>query len=117
MEEWTQKEMETLYQQIQVKASHDAEFRKNLLTDANKTIEKLAGKALPDGCAIKVIEQDPNYASTLVIPDLVSDELDENALDKAAGGISFVLVVSACAAAFAVGPCPADACAGKLGFK
>lgn len=112
--EWTKEEMEKLYVSMQKKAMTDEEFRKEILADANKALAKLAGKELPEGMKIKVIEQDPAYTATFVLPDLVSEEMDMEELEKAAGGISIALVFSGCGAAVSIGPCPADGCGADL---
>ncbi|MBR5909824.1 MAG: NHLP leader peptide family RiPP precursor [Schwartzia sp.] len=114
MMEWTKEEMEKLYIQMQKKAMTDEAFRKDVLADANKALEKLAGKKLPEGMKFKVIEKDPAYTATFVLPDFVSEELDMAELDKTAGGISALLILSACAVAIGTGPCPAEACGAKL---
>ena len=107
---WTQNEMEALYREMQKKAMVDEEFRKELLADTNAALEKLAGKKLPEGCNIKVIENDPSYTATFVLPDLISEEMTADEMDGAAGGISVLLIVSACAAAVATVACAGDAC-------
>lgn len=112
--EWTKEEMEALYVNMQKKAMTDEEFRKEILADANKALAKLAGKELPEGVKIKVVEQDPAYTATFVLPDFVSEEVDMEELEKAAGGISFAAGGSACGVAIGIGPCPADACGAQL---
>ena len=48
MATWTQQEMEELIAKMTKKAMTDAEFRKEVLADATKALEKLAGKPLPE---------------------------------------------------------------------
>ena len=104
MANWTQQEMEELMAKMTKKAMTDAAFRKEVLADANKALEKLAGKPLPEGASLKCIERDPNYQTTLVLPDLIDEErLDDESLQKVAGGISVALIVSVCAGAVGVG--------------
>lgn len=110
--EWTKEAVEQLYVEAQKKAATDEGFRKEILADANAALEKLSGKKLPEGMKIKVVENDPAYTATFVLPDLLSEEVDMEELDKAAGGISGLLIVSACAAAIGGGPC-VDACGAK----
>ena len=124
MANWTQQELEELMAKMTKKAMTDAEFRKEVLADANKALEKLAGKPLPEGSSLKCIEKDPNYRSTFVLPDLIDEErLDDEALTSVAGGISVAAIVSFCAIAGGVGPdailcgskgCAADACGAFL---
>ena len=85
--EWTREEMEALYVKMQKKAMTDQAFRKEILEDANRALEKLAGKELPKGVKVKVIEQDPAYTATFVLPDLAPEEMDVEELEKAAGGM------------------------------
>jgi len=87
MANWTQQELEELIAKMTKKAMTDTEFRKEVLADATKALEKLAGKPLPDGMSIKCVEKDPNFQNTLVLPDFVDEEkLDEGALSNVAGG-------------------------------
>ena len=111
--EWTQENLNELYLKVQKQALTDEEFRKDLLSDPNAVIEKETGEKLPEGFKIQVIESDPAYTATFVLPDLVGEELEDGELDQVAGGFSFILVASACAAALSVGGCAADACAAR----
>ena len=91
MANWTQQELDELIVKMTKKSMTDAEFRKEVLADANKALEKLAGKPLPEGASIKCVEKDPNYRNTLVLPDFVDEEkLEEGALSNVAGGNFFV---------------------------
>ena len=95
---WTQEKINEVYGMIQKKAVTDEEFREELLANTREAIEKIAGEALPEGFQVKVIENDPAYAATFVLPPMASSELDENDLEEVAGG----------------GICSADGC-GKHG--
>ena len=122
MANWTEKEIEELMAKMTQKSMTDAEFRKEVLEDATKALEKLAGRPLPDGSSLKCIERDPNYQTTLVLPDLIDEErLDDEGLANVAGGIAIALIVEVCGAAVSAGPeiipsacgaraCPADVC-------
>ncbi len=125
MANWTQKELEELMAKMTKKAMTDAEFRKEVLADATKALEKLAGKPLPEGSSLKCIERDPNYQTTLVLPDLLDEErLDDDSLQEVAGGINVALIVSICGIAASTGPdvigacakkaCAADVCGGQI---
>ncbi len=123
MAEWTKEELEELMAKMTKKAMTDAQFRKEVLADATTALEKLAGKPLPEGASLKCIERDPNYQSTLVLPDLLDEErLDDDALSQVAGGMAVLLIAAICAVAAGVGPsvfaeaCGARACAGNAGF-
>ncbi len=118
MPNWTQQELEELMAKMTKKSMTDAKFRKEVLADATSALEKLAGKPLPDGASLKCIERDPNYQTTLVLPDLVDEEkLNDESLAQVAGGIHVALIVAICGAAASVGPsaglCAYKACAGE----
>ena len=118
MANWTQQEIEELMAKMTKKAMTDAEFRKEVLADATKALEKLAGRPLPEGSSLKCVERDPNYQTTLVLPDLVDEEkIDDEALSGVAGGINVALIVSVCASAVGIGPgggvCGEFTCIGK----
>ena len=105
MANWTQQEMEELIAKMTKKAMTDAEFRKEVLADANKALEKLAGRPLPEGASLKCVERDPNYQNTLVLPDLLDEEkLNDESLANVAGGINIAMIVTICAGALDVGP-------------
>ena len=59
--EWTQQELEELYQATVKKATVDAEFREKLKQNARTAMEKLAGRELPEGFSLKFIEKDPSF--------------------------------------------------------
>jgi hypothetical protein len=84
---WTQEEMNEVYAKVMQKATTDEEFRKELLESPKTAIEKLTGEALPDDYKIKVLENDPNYTATFVLPDL-RNELDIDDLENVAGGFA-----------------------------
>lgn len=111
--EWTQEHMNQIYLNIQKKAVTDEEFRQELLANPNGTIEKVIGRKFPEGFQVKVIESDPAYNATFVLPDLAGEELEDEDLDQVAGGFSAILIVSACAAAIGTGSCAANACAAE----
>lgn len=87
---WTQ-EFKDAYSQLQELAATDANFRSELLADANAAIEKVTGGTLPEGFTIKVIDQDPNYSVTIALPPLENAVGDE-ALGNVAGGYQSPLV-------------------------
>lgn len=99
---WTNEEINEIYEKVMQKARTDEEFRQELLVNPNQAIAKLTNKALPDGFAVKVLENDPNYNATFVLPDLSTGELDLDDLDNVAGGLSVAVVISLCAVAVQV---------------
>lgn len=127
--DWSQKELEELYQKVNQLASTDADFRKELQENAHAAIERIAGKKLPEGFRLETIETDLSYNRTFVAPDFAPGELNLRDLKSVAGGqgeeqsdgapsqgegqdvgISIMAIVSVCGVAGGVGPCPADAC-------
>ena len=102
--EWTQEKLNELYLKIQRKAMTDEEYRKELLEDADAVIERELGEKLPEGMKFQVIESDPAYNATFVLPDMLSEELEDEELDQVAGG--------ACILDFQA--CPAYGCAADV---
>jgi hypothetical protein len=92
---WAQKEMNEVYAKVMQKATTDEEFRQELLKNPKSAIEKLTGETLPDEYKIKILENDPNYAATFVLPDLKPD-LDVNDLEGVAGGASYADIDNLC---------------------
>ena len=110
--EWTQQKLEELYVSVQKKAMTDEAFRKELLADPTKAIEAFTGEKLPDDFKLKVIENDPAYTATMVLPDMIGRELTDEESETAAGGVSMLLIVSYCLTAVGLGP-DSGACAAK----
>lgn len=108
---WTQEKINEIYMEVQKMAVTDEEFRKELLEDSSAAIEKVAGEKLPEGFKVKVIENDPSYAATFVLPPMVSDELSDDELDAVAGG--FCLIDGACGAKACAAEGEAEACGAK----
>ncbi|MDR1013192.1 MAG: NHLP leader peptide family RiPP precursor [Lactobacillales bacterium] len=86
--EWSEEKMNEVYKRVMQKATTDEEFRQNLIKDVNVAVEKLIGEKLPEGMNLKVIESDPNYNATFVLPNLSTGEMDLDDLDDVAGGRS-----------------------------
>ena len=128
---WTQKELEELYRKANEKGKKDPDFCKKLETDARGALEELAGKSLPEGFQLKMVDGDSKYASAYMVPDFSGNELDLSALRSVAGGegeedygdsscpsaegVSAALIVSVCGVAVDVGPCAGDVCGGNIG--
>ena len=87
--EWTKQKLEEVCVELQKKAMVDEAFRKELLADSAKAIEMLTGEKPPEGFRLKVIENDPAYTATMVLPDLLGRELTDEESDAISGGISF----------------------------
>ena len=86
MEKWKMSELNDLSLKIQKLSATDEEFRKELLSNPKEVIEKAAGRALPEGFSIKIIEQDPDYTATILLPNFVGNSLGDDALEGVAGG-------------------------------
>jgi hypothetical protein len=113
---WSEEKMSEVYARVMQKATIDEEFRQDLMKDVNKAVEKLIGEKLPEGMNLKVIENDPNYNATFVLPNLSTGEMDLDALDDVAGGVSGLLIITVCAVAIGDGGdtiCGADMGTGK----
>lgn len=61
--------------------------RKELMENPPTAIARAAGEELPEGFRVKVIENDPAYAATFVLPPMVPDDLTDDELDTVAGGL------------------------------
>ena len=131
MEKWTQEELEELYAKITEKVKKDREFRKELKARPKEVIEKLAGRELPEGFNVQLIEKRGNAEKEFGVPDFSGSEMDLSELKKVSGGageedfsgsgdcpedvpmlgISILAIISACAAAISIVSCGADVCA------
>ncbi len=111
---WTDDEVEKAFKEVRKKAVLDKSFREKVLADPNKAISEVTGKEIPDAVKIKVIEGDPKFHMTFVLPDMVSEEFTDEALEGVVGGLSGLAIVSICAAAVGgggeSGACGAEAC-------
>lgn len=112
--DWTNEKLEELFAEMQKKAMTDTGFRKKLLEDSDAALEELAGQKLPEGLKIKIIENDPAYTATFVLPDLVSEEMTPEDMDAAAGGFGILLVASACRPNICDDVGPATVCRGNV---
>ena len=84
---WTQEEVEKAFVDLKKKAMTDKNFRELILKNPNQAIAQVTKKEVPAGVKIKVIESDPAYHMTFVLPQMVSADLSDDELDKVAGGI------------------------------
>jgi|GEM_PF-717574 len=118
---WTQEEIEKAFKEVKKKSLTDQAFRALLISNPHKAIEQATGKAVPSAFKIKVVECDPAYQMTFVLPEMITEELSDEALEKVAGGTSCVGIgisaAEACAGAIGDGTCGARACAGFAGTR
>ena len=85
---WTQEMIHEAYKKLEMLALTDSSFRSKLLLNANEAIESILGKKLPDNYNVNVIEADPYYSATFVVPPMISNEIRDEALLAVAGGMS-----------------------------
>ena len=83
---WTQEKINETYRRVRNLAMTDKAFRKALLENPNAVIEAMIGEALPQGYKINIIESDPAYDATFVLPHVLPEELSDDELSKVAGG-------------------------------
>jgi hypothetical protein len=120
---WTQEEIEKGFQAVKKKAMVDKKFRALAVANPNKAIQEVTGKNVPAGFSIKIVESDPAYHMTFVLPEMVTEELSDAALESVSGGaVGCVAVgeadgIGACAAAVSLGPCAAYACGAKASVR
>lgn len=80
-------EQEQLLQDVIVRATIDAAFRKRLLKEARSAIRDEFGVTIPRGHEIRFIERPHDVDTLIVLPDLNEPtELDDDDLEAAAGG-------------------------------
>ena len=101
MSNWSKEELEKALLDVKKKAIRDADFRKLALSDASAAVKEAAGKELPSGVKLKFVEND-GARMTIILPDLVEDEMSEEELDKVAGGTIF-FTVGMCGGTFTCG--------------
>jgi len=117
---WTKEEVNSFNQEVIKRSMSDTAFREKLLSNPNQAIEEVIGHKLPEGFSLKVIESDPSYNATFVLPDFIGNAVEDDDLENVAGGIDsetngIVLVTPLsilCLAAF--GPCAIRACGFKM---
>jgi len=82
---WTEEKINQTITDVKKKASEDEDFRKLCLGNPNEAIKQISGMEVPEGVKIKMIENDPDVAHTIVLPPEPGTIKDEE-LDKIAGG-------------------------------
>lgn len=83
---WSSEEINNCIAQCKEKALRDKEFRKLLLADPGAAVKNLTGKDIPADFRVKVIESDPEYDVTFVLPPLASAGISDKELDNVTGG-------------------------------
>lgn len=95
MSQWTPEEVDKTVAEVAKKSAVDKDFRKLVLSNPSAAVKKISGKDIPEGYKIKVMEADPEYDQTFILPPLFSENLTDEELEQVAGG-------SYCAAEIAV---------------
>ncbi len=83
MAAWTNEELQQMIQEVRAKAAADPQFRQQVLVNPNAAIRAIAGKALPEGMSVQVVEA---ADVTIVLPPLQTGALSDQDLDHVAGG-------------------------------
>lgn len=102
---WTQEEINECIEQCRKKATVDTAFRALLLSDVAAAVKELSGKDIPESLKIKIVESDPAYNATFVLPPMESGDVSDSELDDIAGGIC------------GMNTCAMNACAAKASGK
>ena len=79
--QWTQQQIDECIEACRRRAAVDAGFRGKLLSDPAAAIRELSGREIPAGFRIKVLENDPAYDATFVLPPAVSGGVSDKELD------------------------------------
>ena len=95
---WSKSKLNDVYNRANRLATTDIAFRNELLNNPAKAIERLTGEKFPESFTLKVIESDPAYSATFILPPMSYGELSDGELDKVAGGLE---------------TCGSDACSSK----
>lgn len=83
---WNTDEIRKAIALVHMGAAKDRNFRNLCLSDPRAAIEKVTGLEVPADFSIKFIESDPQVDVTYLLPDLESDELNDNELAHVSGG-------------------------------
>lgn len=83
---WSNEKIEEVKGKIAKKAMGDKEFRKKVMANPAAVIKEISGLDVPADFKVKVIENEPGVSTTFVLPNFVSADLDDKALDDVAGG-------------------------------
>jgi len=86
MAAWTQADADQAVKDVMIRAQTDKGFRDLCLSNPHEAIEQIAGKAVPDSLKLKVLESDPDFDLTVVLPLFMGEELSDRELDQVAGG-------------------------------
>ncbi len=82
---WSEEKINQTITDIITKASEDESFRKLCLDHPNEAIKQISGFEVPEGFKINIIENDPVFDHTIILPPESSSLKDEE-LDQISGG-------------------------------
>ena len=88
MAEWTKEDLDKVKATIGAKAAFDKAFRAEVLANPVAMIEKIAGKKIPDGYSVDIIENKPGTIATFVLPNYYGDKIGQEELAAIAGARS-----------------------------
>lgn len=83
---FSNEEIQKAYKEIRKRAVIDKGFRELLIKNPNLAIKQVTGKELPSEFKIKIIESDPNYNMTFVLPEMVTEKISDEELEGIAAG-------------------------------
>ena len=86
MSDWSQKDVDDAVNALMEKVTIDEDFRAKALSNPNEAIKELTGKDLPDGYRVKLLEPEPGFDNTFILPPLQNRDLTDDELDAVAGG-------------------------------
>ena len=95
--QWTQQQIDECIEACRRRAAVDAGFRGKLLSDPAAAIRELSGREIPAGFRIRILENDPAYDATFVLPPAASGDVSDKELDGVTGG-SALCAFETCAA-------------------
>ena len=88
MADWTKEGLDKVRATIGAKAAFDKAFREEVLANPVATIEKIAGKKIPEGYSVDIIENKPGTVATFVLPNYYGDKIGQEELVAIAGARS-----------------------------
>ena len=86
MSDWSQKDVDDAVKSLMEKVTIDEDFRAKAFSNPNEAIKELTGKDLPDGYRVKLLEPEPGFDNTFILPPLQNRDLTDDELDAVAGG-------------------------------
>ena len=88
MSNWTKEDLDKVKATIGAKAAFDKAFREEVLANPAAMIEKIAGKKIPEGYSVDIIENKPGTVATFVLPNYYGDKIGQEELAAIAGARS-----------------------------